>query len=326
MKTGFVTDTFSTLGGLAAVAYYSPEAFRDVKNQIYSGSATKLFDTNRPGALLVDFIQYKDKFISEVEGVLQSEYDKDGDFTDFADIYLGSGWKQTLSRRFLTELERSVNSKSVYNTGLLQHATDALSAGGLNSSLASTVSQALLSGFTNGQISRDLSRVTKYADNNPQTKISTPPPNDVIQLEGSVDPGIDYRGVSFAQGYLSPPQYFENIAYPGFTSPFTLPPTLNDSISQGYVGYPPQVDITSAARPSSSVLSSELPGLEANDAVIYQISLMGSNLSRIINFDPAVTSNGDLMDPGFIPPFEENNFLDVDLGNPTLSRTYLPVF
>jgi hypothetical protein len=168
--------------------------------------------------------------------------------------------------------------------------------------------------------------MTRVVSNNPQTKLSTPPLNSRIDLQNSLDLGSDYRGVEFTTGYITPQDYWNDVAYPGLSSGGT-PVTLRDSINQGYVGYPSRtplealfnpvgaqsvpedgifIENTSPTNSSASYLNQFPDELQA-DRDVYSISLMGERLNGYTTFDPTTMSNGDLLDQSQVPQFEEEN-------------------
>jgi hypothetical protein len=194
-------------------------------------------------------------------------------------------------------------------------------------------------------IGRDAEFVIKLISNNPQTKISVPPPDAVIPLETSVDLGLDYRGTEFVSSYLPPKDYYSNVAYPGFIGSTSLPVNFRDSVIQGYVGYPSGLPLELVFNPvgsesirnmdmnspvsllaptdpfnAGSVLG-DLPSLSQSDRDIYNISLIGPTMNGYLSFDPGTMSNGDLINTSLIPKFESDN-ADKDGGLNPASRNF----
>jgi hypothetical protein len=190
----------------------------------------------------------------------------------------------------------------------------------------------------------DVPLLARIVSNNPQTKLSVPPLDSRIDLESTADLGSDYRGVEFAVGYLTPQDYWNDVAYPGLTSA-VVPTALRDSIIQGYVGYSTSTPLESLFNPvgAQSVVDTGLPvestsptnspasylsqfpeQLQA-DRDVYSISLMGEALNGYTSFDPATMSNGDLIDQSQVPQFEEQN-ADPMGGLTASARTFTTAF
>ena len=342
MKIGVVTDKFSTLSGTAASVYGNTDFFREVQNQIYANSPTSFLDVQRPSVAFRDLVSNDNQLKKTFLEGLEEEYNKDSFFTDYIDINYGSEWKTKITEKVLSSFYSSLDTKSTYGTGLSGHISLALREilpGATEELINSTLNTVTTTLISNKVIGSDISSYIKFVDNNPQTKISIPPPDDILRLDNNVDLGLDYRGVGFSTGYLSPSQYYGDIPYPGYQNAFNTPEFLSKSIQEGYVGYPENKTLESAFIPSSSEniqnfdippseyigksLVNELSNEESQNSIIYQISLIGNNLNRLVGFDPSTESNGDLIDPALIPV---DNNADRDKGNPTLSRTYAPVF
>ena len=237
MKTAYLTDNFSTLGGLASVAYRDPEFFREVKNQIYFQSPTQFIDSQRPSDVFESFLGNKKTITEKILGVLENDYATDGKLTDYLDINVGPDWRQIFTQRFYPALQNQLDSVSTYNVPLSQH--------------ISSVFEIIFPGLADGDlVSRSVEELEKIntsttgaklagvlVGNNPQTKLSIPPPDSKIPLDSNVNLGLDYRGVNFATGYSTLEDYWENIPYPGMSSPSIIPATFKESILDGLVGY-----------------------------------------------------------------------------------------
>ena len=102
MKTGYITDDFSTLGGLAAVAYGDPEYFREVQNQIYSSSVTRFLDTQRPSDIFESFFGTRESFVAIVLKSLEFQYLANNSLTDYVDIEFGPDWKEKVAGKLKT--------------------------------------------------------------------------------------------------------------------------------------------------------------------------------------------------------------------------------
>ena len=370
MKTGFVTDSFSSLGGLAAVAYGDVDYFREVQNQIYESSVSRFTDALRPSSAFESFLPNEDYFLDLVVDALQSEYDLGGDFADYADVTFGPFWQTKIRGTFARSLYAALDSASDYGLTLSDYVASALSTSVFSRALASSQSgfktiysadggevpsaeelkneivvvivEALRSDTL---IGRDIDFVTRLVANNPQTKVSSPPPDAIVKLSTSVDLGLDYRGVEFVSAYLPPKDYYSNVAYPGFVGSTSLPVNFRDSILQGYVGYPSglplelvfnpvgaesvrNMDLTSPSSllaptdpfSAGSVLG-DLPSLSQSDRNVYDISLIGPRMNGFLSFDPSTMSNGDYINSSLIPQFENNN-ADKDAGLNPASRNF----
>jgi hypothetical protein len=377
LKTGFVTDSFSSLGGLAAVAYGDADYFREVQNQIYRSSVSGFVDTLRPSSTFESFLPSEGYFLNLVLSALEDEYDLDEFFTDYIDVALGPFWRTRVEKDFMRSMYSALDSPSNYGLTLsdyvalsvrstifykvdsVQGVTDKPSSAGFTTVYLNTTDEPptpqelerrVIDGIVSAVkadalIGRDAEFVIKLASNNPQTKISVPPPDAVIPLEVSVDLGLDYRGTEFVSSYLPPKDYYSNVAYPGFVGSTSLPVNFRDSVIQGYVGYPSglplelvfnpvgaesirNMDMTSPASllaptdpfSAGSVLGS-LPSLSQSDRDIYDISLIGPTMNGYLSFDPGTMSNGDLLNASLIPQFESDN-ADKDGGLNPASRNF----
>jgi len=345
LKTAYLTDEFSTLGGMGSVAYRDPEFFREVQNQIYFQSPTAFTDRQRPSDTFEAFLGNRKTTSDVVIKTLEKEYALNGQFTDYVDIKIGPQWKQKVEREFYPTLERRLNSNSVYQTTFPDYLTSTLNTvfpgAEVNEDLAKKIAIEL-DKIPTASVSASFASV--IATNNPQTKLSVPPPNSKIALENSIDLGLDYRGVPFTTGYSTLDDYWGNIPYPGMTSPSVIPATLRESIAGGLQGYLSRNPLESIYNPigaasianvglssseainfsdpfGSGFILGQIPFPKQGDTDIYSISLIGETLNGFTKFDPKTMSNGDGIDPRFIPAFEQQN-PDPDGGGPPLSRTF----
>lgn len=345
LKTGYITDSFSTLGGLASVAYGDPEYFREVQNQIYSGSPTRFLDMHRPSAILSDFFGSPERLVEAIMSGLEDRYQTDSEFSDYVDIELGADWRNTVRYGIGSEFFSVVDSQENYGLTMSDYLGIAFSRvfpGVPNAeTLASKVEKDIASV---AGVGIDVPLMTRVVSNNPQTKLSVPPLNARVDLDNSVDLGSDYRGVEFTTGYLTPQDYWNDIAFPGLTSA-VIPTTLRDSVNQGYVGYPSSTPLESTFNPvgAQSVTSTGLPvestspsnstGSYLNqfpeplqaDRDVYSISLIGETLNGYTTFDPSSMSNGDLLDQSQVPQFEDDN-ADPLGGLTSSARTFTTAF
>lgn len=344
MRTGVVTDSFSTLSGTAATIYGNTDFFREVQNQVYKNSVTSFLDIHRPSSAFRDLVE-EEIFTSSMSNAFQSQYDKDSDLTDYIDINnFNDEQKEQLLQNIIASVYSSMDSKSTYGNKLTDHVFSALRENLPRLSIEALEKTAIeICEFIKSDktIGKDIESYARFIDNNPQTKLSVPPPDDILILEDSVDLGSDYRGVKFTSGYLSPQQYYNDIPYPKYETAFNLPGSLSESLTQGYFGYPSITGLEGGFSPETSdtianfppkesqylgkSLLSEIPNISDRDAAIYQISLIGNNLGRLTGVDFSVSSNGDLLDPKYFPTFEQDN-ADSDSGNPALARAFSPTF
>lgn len=327
LKTRYVTDSFSTLGGLASVAYGDPEYFREVQNQVYAQSPTRFLDMHRPSAVVADFFGSSERVVREIMTALESRYQTDSVFSDYIDIEFGADWRDVLEDRISVEFFLVVDAQESYNLTMSDYLGVTFSNVLPLFPDVRSLSAGVLERLQNlADVGEDVQLISRVASNNPQTKLSVPPLDSRVDLEGSVDLGSDYRGVEFTLGYITPQEYWKDVAYPGLTSA-VIPTALRDSINQGYVGYSSQTPLEALFNPvgAQSVSSTDLPvestsptnspasylsqfpeQLQA-DKDVYSISLMGETLNGYTTFDPATMSNGDLIDQSQVPQFEEEN-------------------
>ncbi len=351
MKTGYITDNFSTLSGLASVAYGSTDLFREVQNQIISNSPTKIFDSQRPSDIFESFLESKDYFFESIKDYLLSRYQQDNFFADYIDSTFGADWITKILKKLPKQLSLEIDSSTQYGEGLKDFILKTFNKLFVGFENTSSLADGVISSINSDPaLGPDISFIAKIAGNNPKNKISTPPPNTTISLSQSIDLDKDYRGVSFATGYLSPQKYFSEIAYPGFeTSSSTTPVTFKNSVIDGYVGYPSNTSLESVFNPAgaeslrdisleiNSVLSgsdiwnatsvlgdlANIAGLSQSDRDIYEISLIGPRINNLLTFDPATMSNGDYFDTSNLPKILNS---DKEDGLPMSSRKFSNTF
>lgn len=342
MRTAYLTDQFSTLGNLAAVAYRDPEFFREVKNQVYLQSPTQYMDDQRPSDVFEALVANKSVISAKVLQTLEGEYALDGEFADYIDINIGPDWRNKLTREFYPVLQSRLDSTSEYLTSLPKYVLESLNV---------VFPQLPNINIVSDKISQDLDKIPEsstgaalaavMAGNNPQTKLSTPPPNSKIALENTVPLGFDYRGVPFTTGYSTLEDYWSNIPYPGMTSPSIIPSTMRESITGGLVGYLSGNPLESLFNPvgASSVLNSgiqdgnslnfsgafgtgfvagQLPFFDQTDQNASSISLIGEEINGYTSFD--------LNSVFGVPPLFGERNPDPDGGTNPLSRNFNTAF
>lgn len=340
MKTSFVTDAFSTLGGLAGVAYGDPDFFREVQNQILAQSPTAFLDIQQPSDVFECFVGGRDAVVEKTLNVLRDEYSAGTEFTDWVDINLPN-WEEVVRAQFYSALRRRMDSDSEYSGRVGDYFSAAL-AEVLEAEpfIAELSPKVLETFFDTPYLPVDLGLIADSINNNPRVKLSTPPPDAKISLENSIDLGLDYRGSSFATGYSTLRDYWNDIPYPGYSRPNVIPDTLRDSIEDGYVGYlstnpleglfgalgAQSISSTNLGRQGSlgatvnnlnSSIISELPFFADANAFI---SLFGERFNGLVAYDPKTMSNGDGIDRSNISDFEGDNN-DPDKGRSMLART-----
>ena len=349
MKTTYVTDGSSSLGGLGSVAYRDPEYFREVQNQVWAASPTRFIDLQRPSDVFESLIASESELLRGVLEVLEDEYDEDSEFTDYIDIVQGADWKEKILKKFFPSLTSVLDSESSYTTPLSGYFGKALSSALPGFNFSDDFISKIIKWFETSQnFAVGPALGGAMIANNPQTKISTPPIDSKIALDNSIDLGLDYRGVEFVKGYSTLQDYWGNIPYPGMESPSILPTTLRYSVLQGLVGYASATPLEALYNPiaadsvgnlnlrsieainyanlftSGSILG-EVPDFQRQDQDIYAISLIGETINGYTTFDPATMSNGDAIDISLIPNYESQN-ADPDGGRAGLSRTFTPAF
>jgi len=350
LKVGYITDDFSTLAGLASVAYGSADSFREVQNQVINSSPTKVFDTQLPSDIFQSFLVSEDHFNQVIVDSLLEEYSDNEEFADYIDEKLGPDWIAKIKTLLLKDFYSEINSLSEYGNRLEDYFSSSLrylfpgygDIQGITNKIVSSI-------VSDPALGDDIKLMSSVVANNPHTKISSPPKNTVIPLSESVDLDKDYKGISFVSGYLTPQDYFSGVAYPGFEGPFSVPSSFKDSILDGYVGYPSNISLETTFNPSgaqslrsipaaiTSVFSDSdiwnaasvlgqlenIPGLDKGDRDIYEISLIGPRINNLLTFDPATMSNGDYFDTGSLPKILN---ADKEDGVPMSSRNFSNTF
>lgn len=225
MATPYVTDSWSSLTGLAAVAYKSPSFHPEVANQVWREGLTAPIGVATASSV-GEFVISRD----QITQILSEEYDEGGSFADFVD--LGTDTLQQIAEKLYKNLISSYNEISSYNVQLSDVVDYAW--GNLNLPLDSDriKSKILL-------LAPDSTVYNQLATALPTNKLDKLPPNTVVLLEDNLGLGRDFRNLNMAISYLTPDQYFSDVGYPGLgVNSLNLPSTLVKSIEQGYVGYP----------------------------------------------------------------------------------------
>ena len=237
-KSNFLTDQFSTIGGLASVAYGSSSLFPTVADQIKQSSKTKALDSQLPSHALLDFLGTR-KLIEDIfRSVVIEEYGITENVTDFVDIYV------TNVGRFIsiaTDLFiANVNKNSVYSVAPTKIIADSLEEAGLRFvnpiplelnlfNFAIKIEKAFIE---LGYAGEDFVPFVSLLINNPKTKVTQAPPDSIITLDVKGISTKDERGVERIYGTISPQEYYSGVALKEQGS------SIKESILQGYVGYP----------------------------------------------------------------------------------------
>ena len=236
-RDNFLTDKFTTLGGLAAVAYGSSLSFGTVGDQMRRGSITKSLDSQLPSNVLLDFFGTETVLLDVFKSVFQREYDKLESFTDFIDIHSSiDSFSYLCTKEFFKNLNTdstynttasTVVEKSIKNSLMKERKEEGLEIDTIN--LARLV---LLETAKLDSIGQDIEKVIALTSNNPITKITPVIPDTTVSLSKTPLTEKDYRGTDRRYGSISPREYFGGIGY------LKEGDSIRKSVLQGYVGYP----------------------------------------------------------------------------------------
>lgn len=319
--TTYLTDSWSTLSGLASVAYGSPDRYPEVSNQVKSGSVLSFLGSILPSDLILNFLR-EDEFIL----AMQLEYGEGEDFSRFVDSQGKS--ISDLGSEFFSRVISSFNEFSTYESSLVDAIEYALGSFGVNSQ---RVKDRLLSRIA------DLGLYSRMAMNLPTNKLDKLPSGTKINLDDRVKFDTDSDSVSLDTGYLTPLDYFSDVAYPGMGSTGdNLPGTLIKSITEGYRNYATLQPLDDVFRPGiASLISlddirdisrysrsisglgtintvkdlSGIANLSFADQVMYEVDISDIvvNINGYTVYDPLTDSNGDFIDPSLVPDYESYN-------------------
>ena len=237
-KSNFLTDKFSTTGGLAAVAYGSSSLFPAVADQIKRRSKTRALDSQRPSHAFLDFVGTR-KFVLDVfKSVFEEEYNTGEIITDFIDLYAHSvdNFSETLLEIFLYSIDEystySISPSGIFAESIEKTMLRFDPESNLDIDFRDLTIKIQNKFIELGYIGEDVSSVLVFLINNPNTKLSEAPPDNLIQLEAQSTTTKDSKGVERNYGTLSPQKYYNGAAYN------TDPSAFKKSVVQGYVGYP----------------------------------------------------------------------------------------
>jgi len=270
---------------------------------------------------------------------VQDEYDKGGDFADYVD----SG-KRTVGQEAdsiydnLLSFSDQVTSYNKRFSDLLGYVT---SGKGLD---VVSVTRNLESKLP------DLSLFTSIATSIASRKLDKLPADTQVSISDTAPLGKDVRGVDIAAGYLTPGQYFSDVAYPGVGTTFdNLPASIMTSLEQGYAGYG---SLEPLAGPLSLVSVEDVAGLSSiprslfgigtlntirdltglglmseADQAMYSVDLSELILARngYTTYNPLTDSNGDFLDPALVTDPALKN-IDPGQGLPSSQRSKSTAF
>lgn len=237
-NNNYLTDKFTSLGGLASVAYGSSAFFNTVADQIKRNSRTTSLDHQLPSNVLLDYVGSKQALVDMFNSALEEEYDFGEEFTDFIDIYTAS--LSSFSHKLVGFFLEIVNEKSTYSetaSSLVEFSIDRslrffkkaedleIDSMELSSKIVSKFQQIEYLG-------KDLEKVISLVINNPKTKVSAVVPDTIIPLTETSIQNKDERGVERNCGTISPQKYYNDIAFNIENQ------SIMKSVIQGYVGYP----------------------------------------------------------------------------------------
>jgi len=235
-SNNYLTDKFTSVGGLAAVAYGSSTLFNTVADQIKSGSKTRSLDYQLPSNLLLDYLGSKQVLIDIFNSALLKEYNKNSNFTDFIDIHSSLDlFSSKLSDLFL----RTINEKSTYSettttiiSESFEKAQRYFSGEGIEINSQEIAFSIIEEFYLFNYLGSDIEKVISLAINNPITKVTNATPDTIISLSRTSYQNKNVQGVERNVGTISPQRYYNGEA-------FNLEgDSIRNSALQGRVGYP----------------------------------------------------------------------------------------
>ena len=329
----YLTDSWSTISGLASVAYGSPDRYPEVANQVRQKSVTGFLGSTPPSDVIGNCLD-KDSFTN----ALVTEYNKGEDFTQFMD---NQGQSLSFwSDKLYSEVLQAYNEFATYEssfTDALEYVTEGLGIVLDTQRVKNDLVQSVA----------DMELFSKLASNISYNKLDKLPAGIRINLDDSVNLDSDANGIGFTTGYLTPADYFNGVAYPGMgTDGTNLPGNIIKSLTEGYQGYATLQPLDDVLRPGfASLVSlddiSDIRGMNKSIAglgtigTLKDLSGLGSmspadqamysvDLSEIVVgmngytvYDPATDSNGDFIDTALTPNYAAEN---TDSGLPYSQR------
>lgn len=258
---------------------------------------------------------------------LQAEYDAGGGFAQYIDE--GGSSISAIATDLYDKVLSAYNEISSYETSLIDAVEYA--AGGMGIDARRLVN-------TLANSTPDLELSSRMAASVPLAKLDKLPAGTRIELDDNTPLDRDERGVSVSTGYLTPDQYFSDIAYPGTgNTADDLPSSIVRSVSEGYRGYATLQPLDDLLRPGLATLLSladirdvnnvsravaglgtldtlrDLTGLgsmDPADRAMYGIDDLASlvvEMNGYTVYDPLTDSSGDYIDPALIPDYSGEN-------------------
>lgn len=335
----YLTDSWSTISGLAAVAYGSPDRYSEVANQVRRKSAVGFLGSIPPSDIISTRMT-----LANMVTALQAEYDRGEEFARFVDS--GGESLETWATQIYNETVQAYNEFATYESSL----TDALE----------YVSESLGIRLDVRRVKEDLTRVvadldlySRLAVNVSYNKPDKLPAGTRIDLDDNTALDNDQNGISFLTGYLTPSQYFNGIAYPGMNvSGDRIPESFVQSLTDGYQGYATLQPLDDLLRPGLASLVSpadiadirnvsrtlaglgtintakDLTGIgtmSLADQAMYGVKLadLVVGINGYTVYEPSTDSNGDFIDTGLVPNYTAEN---ADSGLPYSQRTRSSTF
>lgn len=257
---------------------------------------------------------------------LQDEYDRGESFARYIDSQ-GSNLA-TVSSGLYDKMLSAYNEISSYETSLIDAVEYAMGDMGIDA-------RRLVDTLTNS--ASDLELSSRMAASVPLAKLDKLPAGTRIELDDNTPLDVDERGISVSTGYLTPDQYFSDIAYPGTgNTADDLPTSIVRSVSEGYNGYATLQPLDDLLRPGLATLLSltdirdvnnvsravaglgtldtlrDLTGLGSMnpaDRAMYGIDDLASlvvEMNGYTVYDP-LKSGGDFSDPSTRPDYNSEN-------------------
>ena len=237
-KNNFLTDKFTTTGGVASVAYGSSSLFYSVCDQIKNNSVSKTLDQQLPSHLVLDFVGTKDILVSIFSVGIQEEYAKEEELSDFIDIFSNgvAEFSDIACDIFLKNLNKvsdySYEFSDIIAEALFETKSRYSDSSDIEIDYDRVVGQIIAEFDSQGYVLKDLKNIVLIALSNPRTKITHAPPDQIVRLSEQNSIGKDYRGVDRDLGTSSIANYYNNVGYnPSGGS-------IDSSVVLGYVGYP----------------------------------------------------------------------------------------
>lgn len=286
-QSNFLTDRFSTIGGLASVAYGSSSLFPTVADQLKRSSRTRALDSQIPSHSFLDFIGTQEFLKDLMLEVIMTEYSLGGDVTDFVDLYTNGidEFSELFTRIFIQSLDQystySVSPSKIISDSIEKTTQRFTSLSAVPIDFVSLTEKLIQKFFDSEYLAEDIPVFLAILANNPNTKVTEAPPDSLVQLDVQGVSSKDHRGVERNFGTISPRDYYNGAAYA---------PTgnlLKKAVVQGYVGYPlvsllgesllnqdsyENLDLNSVGASVLGSISTN-PNLSSEEEAIYNINL-----------------------------------------------------